>query len=205
MTAPREKSKPAAPAALLALVLAAFPASGCMIFHRNPPQPPTVVITQPPIIVEQPPVVANPPPLPAPPPANVPSGSPPPVVKPAPVTPPPRRAPARPPEPKPDEHPDTPAPAPATDQPAPVPQLSDGLSASQRAQYRRSISAAMNEAQNGLRQLSGRNLDSQAAATRSQASEYVRQAQEALDQGDLVRSLNLAQKAVTLTRFLLGR
>ncbi|HEY7856765.1 MAG TPA: hypothetical protein VIC32_09985, partial [Terriglobales bacterium] len=55
-----------------------------------------------------------------------------------------------------------------------------------------------------LNTLRRRNLSAEASATRSQASEYITQSQQALAQGDFVRAWTLADKAQTLTRYLLG-
>lgn len=184
-----ERACSGAGVALLALL-----AGGCALFHRSPPLPP-VVIPQPPLIFPAPPPAPMMPPadfMPVddPPPAwaAMVAGPPPPVAERA------RRAPeaAR------DDHPAT---APET----PPPPLNAGLSPQEQFAYRGQTLAVLQRAQHDLALLAPRALSANAAATRAQAGEYVRQAQQALAQGDLVRAQTLANKAETLARFLLGQ
>ncbi|HUX67985.1 MAG TPA: hypothetical protein VMV31_10920 [Terriglobales bacterium] len=187
--------KPAAAWGLAASL--ALASSGCALFHRRPPEPPPVVIPQPAILLAPP---ASEPPM-APPAELEPLRAAPPAwllgLRLAPP-PPPRRnhevAPAR------NDRVAT-APAPA-DQPPP--QLTAGLSPQQQAAYRNRTLALLQRTQRELAILQQRRLGAEASATRAQAGEYVRQAQQALGQGDVVRAETLAQKAETLARFLLG-
>ena len=177
--------------------------SGCFIFGRKAkPAPPTVVISQP--IILTPPPVANPlpaqPPVPANPPRVIPSG------------PTPRHAkrPARRRTRESENHSahhsaivgratdDTPRPG----NDASLPLLTPGLTSAQQQEYRNSTVGLLNRARQDLNILNGRNLTAEQVATRTQASEWVRQAQIALNQGDLVRAQNLARKAAVLTRAL---
>jgi hypothetical protein len=84
----------------------------------------------------------------------------------------------------------------------PLPLLTPGLTPSQQQEYRNSTTNLLNQARRDLNVLNGRNLNTEQVATRTQASEWVRQAQIALNQGDLVRAQNLARKAAVLTRAL---
>jgi hypothetical protein len=182
--------------ALLAVLLP-LAGTGCGVFHRRAPQPPVVLILQPPILL---PSLTADPPMPPPPdfepmavdaPPEFPLGS---IAAPPP---PPRRAPG-------DETADRGEHPAATPAPAP-PQLTS-LTPGQQDNYRRAALLALDRAQSDLRLLyNRRGLNSQAVATRAQADEYVHQAQQALAQGDLLRAQTLADKAETLARFLLGR
>lgn len=96
-------------------------------------------------------------------------------------------------------------PPPASAAPLTAPQLTTPGNPVQQAASRRHTTGVLSQARNELRLLYSRRLDRQAAATRAQASEYVRQAEAALAQGDLVRAQMLAQKAEQLARFLLGQ
>lgn len=180
--------------------------SGCSMFGRKAkPVPPTIVINQP-IILSPPPVtqtVPAEPPVPANPPLVIPSG---------------RneaknagrsshrrsrennthqqRRPGN------VNHTTTDTPPAHPEAPATVPPLTPGLTPSQQQGYRNSTNALLNQARQDLGVLNGRNLSSDQVATRTQASEWVRQAQIALNQGDLVRAQNLARKAAVLTRAL---
>lgn len=182
-----------AAAALLALASA-----GCGLFHRQPPLPP-VVIVEPPILLPAPASQA-----PEPPPAVlVPLADSPPLWLlawrlPSPP-PPPRRVAEAPPR---SDH-ALPAPLPPVQAPAP-PQMTAGLSPEQQRAYRARTLLLLQQTQRELDVLNRQQLNAEGAATRSQAGEYVRQAQQALDQGDVVRAETLAQKAETLARFLLG-
>jgi hypothetical protein len=62
----------------------------------------------------------------------------------------------------------------------------------------------LNTARTDLRALQGRRLTAEQANTMGQADEYVRQAQQALDQGDVDKARNLANKAVVLANALVG-
>lgn len=178
--------------------------SGCFFFGRKAkPTPPTVVISQP--IILTPPPVSQPmpaePPVPANPPRVIPSGR---DTKT--VNHPSRRRPRE------SESRTTHRPAPVskatTDTAAhagndnPLPLLTPGLSPSQQQEYRNSTTNLLNQARRDLNVLNGRNLNTEQVATRTQASEWVRQAQIALNQGDVVRAQNLARKAAVLTRAL---
>ncbi|MGH9475161.1 MAG: hypothetical protein ACRD1C_02390 [Terriglobales bacterium] len=175
-----------------ALALGTLAAGGCTLLHRNPPLPP-VVIVQPPLIFPAPP------PAPMMEPAELtPVDGPAPVWEPVVVAPPPVERPRRAPEPARAEHP-TPPPD------MPPPPLNAGLSPREQFTYRGQTLAALQRVQRDLTLLSRRSLAPAAAATRAQAGEYVRQAQSALAQGDLVRAQTLANKAETLARFLLGQ
>lgn len=176
------------------IVLGAVLLSGCSLFRRTPPLPPV-------IIVEPPLWFPAPPPAPMPPPADLnPLPAPAPdwtlaiEVPPAPRLRPRRIAPAEP----------VPFP-PQAELDKPQPQLSAGMSQQQRFAYRGQVQATLGRAAHDLEILSRRSLSANAAATRAQAGEYVRQAHEALQQGDLVRAQMLAAKAETLARFLLGQ
>jgi len=188
-----------------ALVLAlSFVASGCGLFHRQPPQPPMVLIPQPPILLPAAPL--GEPPMPPPAVMNPTTASTLPPITPVQVgapPPPPRRTP---------ENSSShwgrhlPAADKAPQPDAAPPQLTTNLSPAQQSEYRRNTLALLNRTQSELRTLYGRpNFDAQAAATRAQAGEYVRQARVALLQGDLVRAQTLAEKAQTLANFLLDR
>lgn len=186
------------PLTAVALLLPCL-SSGCALFHRRPPQPPAVVIFEPPILL--PSLIAEPP-MP-PPDVFTPAG----LLDARPefalgMVGPRPPLPRRPNEvARSDEHPDAATPPP----PAVPPQLSS-LSPYQQENYRRAATQVINSAQHDLQLLyNRRNLDSQAVATRAQADEYVHQAQQALAQGDLVRAQTLAEKAATLARFLLNR
>lgn len=187
---PRSGAGPGAGVLLLGAVLL----SGCGLFRRTPPLPP-VIIVEPPLLFPAPP----PAPMPAPADLN-------PLTAPAPdwtlalaLPPPPRLRPRRvaPAEPS--------VPRPQADVDKPQPQLSAGMSQQQRFAYRGQVQATLGRAAHDLAILARRSLSANAAATRAQAGEYVRQAQEALQQGDLVRAQMLAAKAETLARFLLGQ
>jgi len=178
--------------------------SGCFIFGRKAkPAPPTVVISQP--IILTPPPVTNPlpaqPPVPENPPRKIPTGN---ATR---STRPPMRRRGREYDTSPSHHPgavsrttaDTP---PSHPDESSFPLLTPGLTPSQQQEYRNSTVGLLNQARQDLRVLNGRNLSSEQVATRTQASEWVRQAQIALNQGDLVRAQNLARKAAVLTRAL---
>ncbi|TAN23516.1 MAG: hypothetical protein EPN33_05055 [Acidobacteria bacterium] len=176
------------------ILLGAVLLSGCGLFRRTPPLPP-VIIVEPPLFF---PAL---PPAPMPPPADLnPLTAPPPAwtlaldVEPPPRWRPRRVAPA-----------ESPAFRPQADLDKPQPQLSPGMSQQQRFAYRGQVQATLGRAARDLAVLSRRSLSANATATRAQAGEYVRQAQEALQQGDLVRAQMLAAKAETLARFLLGQ
>ena len=190
--------KVASHSALLAVLLS-LAGAGCGVFHRHAPQPPVVLILQPPILL---PSLTADPPMPPPPdfepmavdaPPQFPLG----FIAPRPPL--PRRAPG-------DEAADRGEhPAPAST-PAPAPPQLTSLTPSQQDNYRRAALLALNRSQSDLRLLyNRRDLNPQAVATRAQADEYVHQAQQALAQGDLLRAQTLAEKAETLARFLLGR
>ncbi|MGH9488520.1 MAG: hypothetical protein ACRD04_13145 [Terriglobales bacterium] len=175
------------------LLAAALLAGGCGLFHRTP-QPPPVYIFEPPMFF----------------PASPPGPMPDPVV----LTPDPAAAPPwtfaleigpPPPRPRPRRAPEREPLHPAAPEPPPPPQLNPGLSAREQTAYRGQVLATLQSARSDLRQLARRALSSTAAATRAQAGEYVRQAQAALAQGDLLRAQTLADKAETLARFLLGQ
>ncbi|MGH9481080.1 MAG: hypothetical protein ACRD1L_03215 [Terriglobales bacterium] len=194
-------SLPARAFAAATVAFLAATSGGCALFHRAP-VPPPVVIPQPPVLF-----VASPPsPPPEPPPAELLparwAGEPPPLLlaeaqlPPAPPLPARREG-----EVARGDHAEPP-PAPTT--PPPPPQLSAGLSPAQQAASRDRTRALLAETERALKILNTRRLSGDAAATRAQAGEYVRQAQQALDQGDLVRAETLAQKAETLARFLIG-
>ena len=178
---------------LAPVLLGALALSGCGLFHRAP-QPPPVLIPQPPILFPAPPDTPMPPPT---------SFA---VLDAAPdfsfaVTfgPPPRPAPRR----SPEVAAGTPPAAPP--EPAPAPPLTPALTPQQQAAVRNQALAALERARNDLRLLAGRRLFGSAAATRAQAGEYVRQAEQALQEGDAMRAQTLAAKAETLARFLLGQ
>jgi hypothetical protein len=182
------------PRPLLAAPLLAAAASlaGCGLFHHAPPQPPPIVVLQPPLIFPAPPPAPMPLPYvltpelgPLPPLADVPGYGPPPRIA-------YRRRPA--PQPNP----------PAQANVAPPP-LTAGLTPQQQAYYRRQANATLYRAGLVLARLNPRRLSPAAAATRAQANEYVRQAQQALASGDVLRAQNLADKAMTLARFLAGQ
>ncbi len=179
----------------LLLPLAGF-AAGCGLFHHAPPQPPPILILQPPLIFPAPPM----PPM-APPYVLAPALAPPPALAAllalrAPYGPPPRRDFRRGP---------APAPKPAAPAPASVnPPLTAGLNPQQQAYYRGQAVATLRQAGAVLQRLDARRLSPSAAATRAQANEYVRQARQALALGDVVRAQTLADKAYTLARFLAG-
>lgn len=178
-------------------------ASGCGLLRRPAPQLPAIVVAQAPILLADgaaerapmpPPQVLTP--LTDPPPLLADAGAPPLIGPPPPA---PRRS-----DSAGDRREESP-PAPTSALASTPPQLSPGLSPQQQAAYRRSVLALLRQTQNDLKQLYGRNLAGEAAATRSQASEYVRQAQQALSDGDMLRAQTLAAKAQTLAQFLLGR
>lgn len=179
--------------------------SGCFMFGRKAkPTPPTIVISQP--IILTPPPVSQPmpvePAIPANPPRVIPSGR-------------ETKGTSRPPRRRSRENDnrtnhrsasvnrstaDTPPARPESDTPLPL--LTPGLTQTQQQEYRSSTSSLLNQARQDLNILNGRNLTTEQVATRTQASEWVRQAQIALNQGDLVRAQNLARKAAVLTRAL---
>jgi len=173
--------------------------SGCALFHRRPPGPPPVVIVQPPILLPAPAYDA-----PAAPPATLtPLWQAPPrwllALRLPRLAPPParRNSDAAPPR---SDRPQ----APTANADQPPPQLTAGLSPQQQNAYRSRTLALLQRTQRELAILQQRRLSAEASATRAQAGEYVRQAQQALGQGDVVRAETLAQKAETLARFLLG-
>ena len=179
--------------------------SGCFIFGRKAkPAPPTVVISQP--IILTPPPVTNPvpaqPPVPENPPRVIPSGPAPRHTKH------PARRRTRESDPRAAHHPSTvsrttaDAPPPRPENESTLPLLTPGLTPAQQQEYRNSTASLLNQARQDLNVLNGRNLTAEQVATRTQASEWVRQAQIALNQGDLVRAQNLARKAAVLTRAL---
>jgi hypothetical protein len=182
----------ARPTAALLLLAASGLAVGCGLFHHAPPEPPPILILQPPLI------------FPAPPPAPMPLpyllapelGPLPPLADAPAYAPPPREAPRRPAPP-----PRQPAAAP----PLTSPPLTAGLSPQQQARLRRDAARTLGEAGAVLAGLNGRRLSPSAAATRAQADEYVRQGRQALASGDVVRAQTLADKAITLARFLAGQ
>lgn len=171
-------------------------AAGCGLLHHGPPMPPPILILQPPLIFPAPPPAPMPPPFllaPAPAPALAAL-----LVPDLPFGPPPRR----------DAYRAGPAfqPKPAATPPSPPPPpLTAGLDPQQQAYYRRQAAATLQQANAVLQRLQARRLGPAAAATRAQANEYVRQAQQALALGDVVRAQTLADKAVTLARFLAGQ
>jgi hypothetical protein len=178
---------------LAPLLLGALALSGCGLFHRAP-QPLPVLIPQPPI------VFPAPPPTPMPPPTSYA------VMDAAPdfsfavaLGPAPRPAPRRAPEVVAATPPAVPP------ESAPPPPLTPALTPQQQAAVRGQALAVLERARNDLRLLAGRRLFGSAAATRAQAGEYVRQAEQALQEGDAMRAQTLAAKAETLARFLLGQ
>ncbi|HXE31051.1 MAG TPA: hypothetical protein VN515_04555 [Terriglobales bacterium] len=178
-------------------------ATGCGFFQRRPPAPPPIVVLQAPILLPNP---AQEPPMPAPA-VLTPTTAPPPQLSARTIVgPPPHSAPRRTAE-NASRAPDRPAPPPVdTREPLPAgPQLTPRLSPAQEAADRRNISNSLDHTRRALTVLNARhNLTVEALATRNQIAEFVRQAQEALAQGDLVRAQTLALKADTLARFLLG-
>lgn len=185
---------------LLALLLP-FGGAGCGVFHRAAPQPPAVVLIEPPMLLPN--LVAEPP-MPPPDtldPLALDSLDALPAFDLGYVAPRPPLLPRRPEiASRDDDHPDA-VPAP----PAAPPQLS-ALNPYQQQNYQRAAQQALNNARRDLQTLyNRRNLDAQSVATRAQADEYVHQAQQALTLGDVVRAQMLAEKAETLARFLLGR
>lgn len=185
----------------LAAILPAL--GGCGLWQRSAPQPPPVIITQAPILLADGAAER----APMPPPSNwVPLAAPAPILAdagaPPLIGPPP--APAHRSEGGDERREDVPAIA-TNNAPATTPQLSAGLSPQQQANYRRSVMGTLSQTQSDLKALYNRSLNGEAAATRSQASEYVRQAQQALADGDMIRAQTLAAKAQTLVQFLLGR
>lgn len=178
-------------------------AAGCGLLRRSEPQPPAIVVPQPPILLADGAAER----APMPPPSNlVPLEAPVPILAdvgaPPLIAPPPAQAHH---SEGGDERRDEMAPASNPAMPPTPPQLSAGLSPQQQADYRRSVLGILSQTQNDLKALYSRTLNGEAAATRSQASEYVRQAQQALADGDMVRAQTLAAKAQTLAQFLLGR
>jgi hypothetical protein len=113
------------------------------------------------------------------------------------VGPPPRPAPRRVPEVVPE--------APPVTDTAPPPPLTPALTPQQQAGIRNQALAMLQRARKDLAILADRRLSDNAAATRAQAGEFVRQAEQALQEGDAVRAQTLAAKAETLARFLLGQ
>ncbi|MGH9395061.1 MAG: hypothetical protein ACRD1E_12885 [Terriglobales bacterium] len=176
--------------------------SGCGLFQRRAPQPPAIIVLQPPILLA--------PPSPAP-------MAPPEVLTPALdgpnaaapdlglalilLPPPPRRLVAS--DHNPERAGENAAAPPAAD--AAPPQLSGGVSPAQATASRQRTIIVLNQTERSLQLLNARRLNAEDTATRAQAGEYVRQARQALAQGDVVRAANLADKADTLARFLLGR
>lgn len=189
----------AATAGLLAAALVLpWADGGCFLLHRAKPQPPALVINQP-IILSSAPVVDVPTP---PPPA---------------VVPPPLKASAS----KSEEgtvrrsrrpirtaHLERPEKEAAAAPPPPAdaavqPQLTTKLSPSESEARLRSTNEWLDAAQHDLHLIAGRRLPADQEATRSQANEYIHQAQQALAQGDLVRAQNLAHKALVLAEAIL--
>lgn len=177
--------------------------SGCFIFGgRAKPVPPTVVINQP-IVLAAPSVTQPnppPPPMPATPTVIIPAGAN--AAK--------HRQPVVRRHPRENNHssrhpatvnrsgPDAPARASNGN----LPLLTPGLSPAEEHAYRAATVQFLNQARQDLSVLNGRNLSADQVATRTQASEFVRQAQIALNQGDVVRAQNLARKATVLTHAL---
>lgn len=187
----------------LGLVVILPAAAGCGILRRSAPQPPPIIVPQPPILLADGAAER----APMPPPSNlVPFTLPAPILAdagaPPLIGPPP--APIRHSEGGDERREELPSIS-ANTLPTTPPQLSAGLSPQQQAAFRRSVLGMLSQTQSDLKALYGRTLNGEAAATRSQASEYVRQAQQALADGDMVRAQTLAAKAQTLAQFLLGR
>ena len=188
-------------ALLLAALAPAAGMTGCGVFHRSPPLP-VVVIPQPPILLPGPAIYP-----PMPPPSEF-----------APLeedatyewaaslapdlnlSAPPRRLAE-------SERPrrDQPEPPTSTQPDQPAPQLSVGLTPAQAAVARQQVEQRLAVVRHEMVLLGPRRLDATDSATRAQVGEYFRQANDALAQGDWVRAQNLADKADTLARYLLGR
>lgn len=181
---------PTRTAASVALLLG-LATTGCGVFHRAPPLPP-ILVFQPPILFPAPPPAPMPPPT-----SYAVDGTPPDFTFVMPVGPPPRPAPRRVPE--------VAAEAPPVTDNAPPPPLTPAFSPQQQAGIRNQALAILQRARKDLATLAGRRLFGGAAATRAQAGEYVRQAEQALQEGDVMRAQTLATKAETLARFLLGQ
>lgn len=190
--------------AIALLAAASLLATGCGLFQRRPALAPIVVV-EPPILLAPPNPAPMLPPAILTPALDSPADSPPDfsdsLAIAASLPPPPRRTavPGR--AAPPDDHP--PVAPPLTD--APPPQLTTGLSPAQTAEVRQRTLILLSQTDRALQTLNLRRLNAEDAATRAQAGEYVRQARQALAQGEVVRAENLADKADTLTRFLLGR
>jgi hypothetical protein len=110
-----------------------------------------------------------------------------------------------PPRPAPRRVPEVVAEAPPVTDTAPPPPLTPALTPQQQAGIRNQALAMLQRARKDLAILADRRLSDNAAATRAQAGEFVRQAEQALQEGDAVRAQTLAAKAETLARFLLGQ
>jgi len=180
-------------------------AGGCGLFQRRPALPPIVVLEAPILLAPPNPSPMLPPAVLAPP-LDSPADSLPDfadsLAVAAALPPPPRRA-SAPERPAPgDERPPMPAAAAAD---GPPPQLTTGLSPAQASEARQRTLNLLSQTDRALLTLNARRLNAEDSATRAQAGEYVRQARQALAQGDVVRAENLADKADTLARFLLGR
>src|SRR5579884_3731578 len=182
-----------AAAAGLAAACASF-ASGCYFFHRPRPQPPTLVINQP-IVLSTEPVLNVPAPAPAPPPPA-----------PAPAKP----AAARVERPRHasraradrEEKEAATAPPPLVNT-ADMPQLTPQLSPAESEARRRATTEWLDAAQHDLALVAARSLTPAQQANRSQADEFIRQARQALAQGDVVRAQNLAHKALVIAEAIL--
>jgi hypothetical protein len=199
---------PAWPATAAAVVLA-LASTACPFFHKpvQPPPPPVEVVNQPAMVIN-PPTVSEP--VPAPP-SNTTATATPPTQPARPRStvvinnePRGRSTPQHPiaakPQPVTANGKNTP---PATAPASSSPQLTIG-SPEQLQRDRQETVQYLNNARTDLKALEGKRLSNEQTSTVAQANEYVREAQSALDQGDVLKAHNLAWKASLLAGALVS-
>jgi len=86
---------------------------------------------------------------------------------------------------------------------ADMPQLTPQLSPAESEARRRATTEWLDAAQHDLALVAARSLTPAQQANRSQADEFIRQARQALAQGDVVRAQNLAHKALVIAEAIL--
>jgi len=190
--------------ALMIVAVAAAFASGCaraQAARTTPDGPPLDMPTPPPRDVETTSIEAPPPPTPTPPPAPQ---EPPRAATPARPRPGPAREPARPEPPKVEPPEPAKTPAPASEEPKPSSTLQT-KPAGEESDVEKTIRTTLKNATSDLARVNYRTLNADARTQYDSAKGFIRQAEEALRQKNLVFAKTVADKAAVIAAQLAGR